>query len=276
MDHDRSSGEGVGPQEYTLIKLRIHDDHIPGALKAHITPSTPGVFLAAATLRPETMYGQTNCWLHPDIHYVAFATREHGILISTRRAARNMAYQEFTQTYGQYTVLAEFLGSELFGLPLHAPLSHYGTVYVLPMMTIKEDKGTGVVTSVPSDSPDDFAALTDLKNKVNLREKYGLKDAMVLPFDPVPIIELLPYGRLAAPTICSQMKIQSQNDRDKLLEAKEEIYTKSFYDGVLLVGTYANTKVCEAKKLVRDELIKQGQACGYYEPEGKVSSSIER
>lgn len=62
--------------------------------------------------------------------------------------------------------MAEFLGSELFGLPLHGPLSHYETVYVLPMMTIKEDKGTGVVTSVPSDSPDDFAALTDLKNKV--------------------------------------------------------------------------------------------------------------
>ncbi|CAF4589633.1 unnamed protein product [Rotaria sp. Silwood1] len=272
MDHDRSSGEGVGPQEYTLIKLRIHDDHIPKKLKPHITSSTPGVYLAAATLRPETMYGQTNCWLHPDIRYVAFETRLHGILICTRRAARNMAYQEFTNVYGQYTVLAEFLGSELFGLPLHGPLSHYETVYVLPMMTIKEDKGTGVVTSVPSDSPDDYAALMDIKNKPNLREKYGIKESMVLPYDPVAIIELEPYGRLAAPTICSQMKIQSQNDRDKLLEAKEKIYTKSFYDGILLVGKYANTKVSEAKKLVRDDLITNGQACSYYEPEGKVIS----
>lgn len=25
------------------------------------------VFLMAATLRPETMYGQTNCWVQPDI-----------------------------------------------------------------------------------------------------------------------------------------------------------------------------------------------------------------
>lgn len=23
MDHDRSSGEGVGPQEYTLIKMKV-------------------------------------------------------------------------------------------------------------------------------------------------------------------------------------------------------------------------------------------------------------
>lgn len=30
------------------------------------------VFLVAATLRPETMYGQTNCWLHPTIDYIAW------------------------------------------------------------------------------------------------------------------------------------------------------------------------------------------------------------
>ncbi|CAF2204260.1 unnamed protein product [Rotaria magnacalcarata] len=273
LDHDRNSNaEGVSPQEYTLIKLRIHDDRIPAKLKSRLTSSTTGVYLAAATLRPETMYGQTNCWLHPDITYVAFETCLHGILISTRRAALNMAYQEFTNVYGQYTILAEFLGTELFGLPLHAPLSYYETVYVLPMMTIKEDKGTGVVTSVPSDSPDDYVALMDIKNKVNLREKYNIEESMVLPYDPVPIIELEPYGRLAAPTICNQMKIQSQNDGGKLLEAKEEICTKSFSDGILVVGKYTNTKVSDAKKLVQTDLITDGQACVYYEPERKVLS----
>ena len=44
-------------------------------------------------------------------------------------------------------------------------------------------KGTGVVTSVPSDAPADYAALRDLKEKPKLREKYGIKDEMVLPFD---------------------------------------------------------------------------------------------
>jgi leucyl-tRNA synthetase len=122
---------------------------------------------------------------------------------------------------------------------------------------LQEDKGTGVVTSVPSDSPDDWAALRDLKNKqpfryylpkanyysmrmvrfsmyvqskslsvyngkvsLNMpnlififREKYGISDDMVLPFDPVPIISIPEYGNLAAVTVVDQLKIQSQNDR---------------------------------------------------------------
>jgi leucyl-tRNA synthetase len=32
MDHDRSSGEGVGPQEYTLVKMKINEPY-PQKLK---------------------------------------------------------------------------------------------------------------------------------------------------------------------------------------------------------------------------------------------------
>ena len=60
-DHDRSSGEGVGPQEYTLIKLKVADPNWP-CLKAC---GGSEVFLVPATLRPETMYGQTNCYVLP-------------------------------------------------------------------------------------------------------------------------------------------------------------------------------------------------------------------
>ncbi len=71
---------------------------------------------------------------------------------------------------------------------------------------------------------------------------------MVLPFNPVPIIELEPYGNLSAQPICHRMKIQSQDDHDKLLEAKNAIYTKSFNDGISLAGKYAKNKVSDAKK----------------------------
>jgi len=51
------------------------------------------------------------------------------------------------------------------GVTLKAPLTSYDTIYALPMLTIKDDKGTGIVTSVPSDAPDDYAALRDLQKK---------------------------------------------------------------------------------------------------------------
>ena len=52
-------------------------------------------------------------------------------------------------------------------------------VYVLPLLTISMTKGTGIVTSVPSDAPDDWAALMDVKNKDALRAKYKITDDMV-------------------------------------------------------------------------------------------------
>lgn len=69
------------------------------------------------------------------------------------------------------------------GLPLSAPNAQYEKVYVLPLLTITMGKGTGVVTSVPSDAPDDYAALMELKDKPAFREKFGLEDHMVMPFE---------------------------------------------------------------------------------------------
>lgn len=37
MDHDRSSGENVGPQEYTLIKLKVISEPLPEKLKYTIS-----------------------------------------------------------------------------------------------------------------------------------------------------------------------------------------------------------------------------------------------
>ena len=137
-------------------------------------------------------------------------------------------------------------------------------------MTIKEDKGTGIVTSVPSDSPDDYAALTDLKNKKPLREKYGITDEMVLPFEPLAILEIEGLGSLAAPKVCLELKIQSQNDHVKLQEAKERVYLKGFYEGVLIVGEYAGKKVQDVKKIIQAEMIERREARIYQEPEKKV------
>ena len=99
------------------------------------------------------------------------------------------------------------------------------------------------VTSVPSDSPDDFAALRDLKKKPALREKFGISDAMVEPFEPVPIIDIPELGQLAAPRLVEELGIVSQHDAVKLAEAKAKVYKLGFYDGSMLVGEYKGKKV---------------------------------
>uniref|UniRef100_A0A3Q2T4A5 Leucine--tRNA ligase, cytoplasmic n=1 Tax=Fundulus heteroclitus TaxID=8078 RepID=A0A3Q2T4A5_FUNHE len=271
MDHDRQTGEGVGPQEYTLIKMKIVEPYT-AKFKSKVGMKGKNIFLVAATLRPETMFGQTNCWVRPDMKYVAFETSSGDVFISTRRSARNMSFQGFTKENGVVPVIMEILGQDILGCALSAPLTSYKIIYALPMLTIKEDKGTGVVTSVPSDAPDDIAALRDIKKKQALREKYGIEDKMVLPFEPVPIIEIPGYGNLSAPLVCDELKIQSQNDKEKLAEAKEKVYLKGFYEGIMLVEGYKGQKVQDVKKPIQKMMVEKGEALIYMEPEKQVMS----
>ncbi|XP_077183086.1 leucine--tRNA ligase, cytoplasmic isoform X3 [Paroedura picta] len=268
MDHDRQTGEGVGPQEYTLIKMKVVEPY-PVKLSGL---KGKNIFLVAATLRPETVFGQTNCWVRPDMKYIGFETVNGDIFICTQRAARNMSYQGFTKTNGVVPVVKELMGEEILGAALSSPLTCYKVIYALPMLTIKEDKGTGIVMSVPSDAPDDTAALRDLKKKQAFRAKYGIKDEMVLPFEPVPIIEIPGYSNLCAPLVCDELKIQSQNDREKLTEAKERLYLKGFYEGIMLVDGFKGQKVQDVKKLIQKMMVDNNEAIIYMEPEKQVIS----
>lgn len=218
------------------------------------------------------MYGQTNCWVHPDIKYIAFDTVGDGVFISTRRSARNMSYQGFTKKDGHFDVLLEVTGQDLLGSAVKSPLTCYEKIYALPMLTIKEDKGTGIVTSVISDSPDDYAAFVDLQKKPAFREKYGITEEMVMPFKPVPILEIPEFGNLSAIHVYDKLKIQSQNDKDKLLQAKEMVYLKGFYDGVLIVGEYKGRKIQDVKKNLQTKLVNEKTAKVYYEPEKTIIS----
>jgi leucyl-tRNA synthetase len=266
-DHDRSAGEGVKPQEYSLIKMKLL--RLPGVVGAAVLEGRD-VFLPAATLRPETMYGQTNCWVLPTGEYGAFEVASGEIFICSLHSARNMAYQDILPHHGVASPMATFSGTDLIGLPLSAPNASYDVIYVLPLLTVSMFKGTGVVTSVPSDAPDDYRGLMDLKEKAALRAKFGVEDEWVLPFEPVPIIETPGFGNLAAVEACERRKIKSQNDKEGLAAAKEEVYRAGFYSGKMLVGSMKGEAVQVAKAKIRNGMIAGGQALAYAEPESKV------
>ena len=198
-DHDRASGEGVGPQEYTIIKLLVITPY-PEKSPLRLLEGK-AVFLAAATLRPETMYGQTNCFVLPEGDYGAFEMVNGDVLVMSERAANGLAHQGHTKQWAKTELLLKLKGSDLLGLPLRAPNAQYEVVYTLPLLSISMGKGTGVVTSVPSDAPDDYAALRELKEKPLFREKFGLTAEMVEPFEVVPIIG----KRWNFPFICWQL-----------------------------------------------------------------------
>ena len=286
-DHDRSEGEGVGAQEYVLIKLRVLEpDHgqerhtkMQSLLDAH--KDKKGVFMVPATLRPETMYGQTNCFVLPDGQYGAYYVNSTDeIFIMSARSARGLSCQlldaaagtYFTKEFGKIECLETFTGDELLGLPLSAPNAKYNRVYTLPLLTISMFKGTGVVTSVPSDAPDDYVALQALKDKPEFAEKYGITPDMVEPFDVVPIISIEGYGDASAVFMCEKLKIKSFNDKAKLTQAKDETYLKGFTMGVMTVGPHKGEKVSDAKPIIKQEMIDAGQACVYFEPESRVVS----
>ena len=177
-----------------------------------------------------------------------------------------------TPEYGKYPCLSKVTGQQLIGIPLSAPLSNYEKVYALPMTTISMTKGTGIVTSVPSDSPDDWAALRDLQSKAFNRDKYNVKEEWCLPFMPTPIINIPEFGDLTAVKLVDDLKISSQKDKELLKIAKDKAYLKGFYEGKMLVGIAKGETVEKAKPIVKKHLLETGLAVPYYEPEGEVVS----
>ncbi len=109
-----------------------------------------------------------------------------------------------------------------------------------------------IVTSVPSDAPSDYAALKDAKNDKNFRDKYYLRDEMVLPYDVVEIIRINEFeSNKSAVDLCEKYKIKSQNDATKLEEIKQLVYKYGFAQGVMLVGHFKVRRYQLQKRNVR-------------------------
>jgi leucyl-tRNA synthetase len=267
-DHDRAEGEGVKPQEYSLIRVELiefKDERLAGLFN-----QGKKIFLPAATLRPETMYGQTNIFLLPKGMYGVYEMKDNEIYICGTRSALNMAYQDLTLVEKKAVPLFEIKGSELIGSKVRAPLCQYDYVYILPMESISMEKGTGVVTSVPSDAPDDYINLEDLKKDSKLRDTFKLTEDMIKNFPPINIIRIPGFDGLPAQIACENFKVVDRNDKENLKKAKEAVYSQGYYQGELIVGVFAGSKVEDAKAKVKEYMYSNKMAQRYFEPESKV------
>jgi len=234
----------VEKQEFTLLKFKLKDSDL---------------ILVAATLRPETVYGQTNLWVNPNTNYVKVKVEKETWVMS------KSCYEKLANQKQKLETKEYIEGEELIGKYAIAP-GIEREVIILPSTFTNPDIGSGIVTSVPSDSAYDYVAILDLQKDKAVCKKYGLDPEMIKKIKPIKILTTKKYGDFAAKKIVEIMKIKNQEDK-KLEEATKLIYKEGFHSGVLTkeCGKYVGMSVTKAKDLMKQEIIKKKKADLMYE-----------
>ncbi|MDR1954592.1 MAG: leucine--tRNA ligase [Candidatus Methanoplasma sp.] len=234
---DISKGGNAEVQEYTLLKFRRGSE-----------------YLVAATLRPETVYGQVCFWVNPDVEYTRIKKGDETWIVS-KEAAEKLKLQK-----DGITVLSPIHGREMIGWKCEAPMIHK-EVPVLPASFSDPNVGSGLVTSVPSDAPDDWVSLDALKKDAALAERYGLSASLLDSVVPVSIISIEGYGEFPAKDAIDQMGITQPGD-PRLDEAKKQVYKDGYHMGRMkeICGPFAGMKVEEAKEKMKQVMIDSGEA----------------
>jgi len=242
-DHDRQVGEGVTPEEYTLIKFKL----------------AKGTYLPAATFRPETIYGVTNIWINPDATY-AEARVDHEKWIVSQEAAEKLKEQERT-----VEVKRTLKGRELIGKTFENPVTK-DRFLILPGWFVDPKQATGVVYSVPAHAPYDWLALKDLQEKPETLKEFGIDPETVKSIKPISLIIVEGFGEYPAVEIVEQMGIRDQYD-PKADEATSILYKKEFHNGILKENCrkYAGKTVREVKEILTEDFKKLGVADNMYD-----------
>lgn len=238
-DHDRLEGEGESPIEFTILKFKFGD-----------------MYLVAATLRPETVFGQTNMWVNPDVNYAIILVDGKEKWIASKECTEKLKDQ-----LKKMEIIGSISGKEIIGKYCTAPMINRDII-ILPARFCDPQIGTGLVTSVPSHAPFDWQALVDLKNNPSELEKYGISLQVLKELKPVSIIKVEGFGEHPAQDIIEKIGIKDQNEWEKLKEALHTIYTKEHHTGVMKTncGEYSGLSVETAKEQIKKRLIKENLA----------------
>lgn len=228
-DHDLLDGEHASISEFILIKLPYKDGFIP-----------------AATLRPETIYGVTNMWIHPDATYVRARVNDEEWYIS-QEAADKLSHQGY-----DIQILETFTGDMLIGEKVTNPVTE-NKVEILPATFVNTSIATGMVMSVPAHAPFDYVALRDIQ-KTNPEYES---------IQSIPLIKIEGYGEIPAKGLVEEMAIKDQED-PLLRKATEQLYADEYSKGIMTMG-YPGMSVKEAVETIWDELIATNRGSLMYE-----------
>lgn len=121
---------------------------------------------------------------------------------------------------------------------------------------------------MPADSPDDYMTTQELRKKP---EYYNIEPEWVAA-EEIAVLTTPTYGEHTAAAVCKALKINSSKDAKQLAEAKEIAYKEGFYGGTMVVGKYKGERVETVKNKIRDDLVGEGLAFMYSEPENLVMS----
>ena len=237
-------------QEFTGIKFGFEDG-----------------YLVAATLRPETMYGQTNMWIHPDVEYVKANVDGENWFVS-EPCVEKLQFQNHVVKLIKKIPRKYFIGKKCF-----APFVER-EVLILPSVHCDPAIGTGIVTCVPSDAPYDYISLKELWDSKEMCKKYGLNYEEIKKIELIPIIQSKGYGNFPGKEICEKMKITKLSQEKELQEATQVIYKAGFHTGKMMdnCGPYKGMVVSDAKDKMRQKLLENKKAIVFYETSRKAKS----
>jgi leucyl-tRNA synthetase len=239
---DISCGGCAETTEYTLMKFQCGE-----------------LTLLAATLRPETVFGQTNFWVNPEVEYVKVVCGDD-IWVMSRPCYDKMLYQK-----DRLKEVGTISGTELIGRMCTAPMTGREIV-CLPATFCDPKVGTGLVVSVPSDAPDDWVALRMLQEDEEHCLQYGLDWEQVKAIRPLAIIETKGWGPMPAVEIVERMGITRSGD-PKLVEAKKIVYKEGFHAGKMNenCGAYSGLPVDKAKEAMKQDMLRANEADLFYD-----------
>jgi len=239
---DISKGGNAEVQEYTLLKFKHGNE-----------------YLIAATLRPETVYGQVCFWINPEVEYVKIKMNNEVWIVSPQAADKLSLQKDGIERIGNIS------GQDMIGWMCEAPMIHR-EIPVFPALFCDPNVGSGLVTSVPSDAPDDWISLDALKKNKTMAKSYGITEELLDSVSPISIISIEGYGDFPAKDMIERLGITEPGD-PRLDEAKKQVYKDGYHVGRMkeVCGPFSGMRVEEAKDLMKKAMLDSKEADIFYD-----------